>query len=47
MYEKFNEILRGHQLEVFSGVFGEMMDIALINDGPVTIIFESVEGKIQ
>ncbi len=47
MYEKFNEILRGHQLEVFPGVFGEMMDIALINDGPVTIIIESVEGKIQ
>lgn len=47
MYEKFNDVLRGHQLEVIPGVFGEMMDIALINDGPVTIIFESVEGKIQ
>lgn len=47
MYEKFNEILKGHQIEVFPGVFGEMMEISLINDGPVTIIFESVEGKIQ
>ncbi|MCG7420162.1 D-aminoacyl-tRNA deacylase [Macrococcoides goetzii] len=47
MYEKFNEILKGHQLEVFPGVFGEMLEISLINDGPVTIIFESVEGKIQ
>lgn len=47
MYEKFNEILKRHQLEVFPGVFGEMMEISLINDGPVTIIFESVEGKIQ
>ncbi|WP_414042844.1 D-aminoacyl-tRNA deacylase [Macrococcus animalis] len=47
MYEQFNEILKSYDLEVYPGAFGEMMDISLINDGPVTISFESVEGKIQ
>lgn len=47
MYEQFNDILSSHHLDVYPGAFGEMMDIALVNDGPVTIIFESVEGKVQ
>ncbi len=32
--------LRGHGLEVGTGVFGAMMDVELVNDGPVTIIVE-------
>lgn len=41
LYQKFNEILRkDHDLEVFPGVFGEHMDVELVNSGPVTIIIE-------
>lgn len=37
----FNEQLKTYGLHVETGVFGAMMDVALINDGPVTIIVES------
>jgi len=41
LYEEFNEILRNeHGLQVETGVFGAMMDIDFINDGPVTLIVE-------
>jgi len=41
LYLKFNEILRNsYGLEVYEGVFGESMDVSLINQGPVTIIIE-------
>ncbi|KGR74460.1 D-aminoacyl-tRNA deacylase [Ureibacillus sinduriensis] len=42
LWEAFNEELRDvHGLQVETGVFGAMMDVSLINDGPVTIIVES------
>jgi len=41
LWDAFNEALRGHGLHVETGVFGAMMDVALINDGPVTVIVES------
>lgn len=41
LYEYFNEQLRAHGLTVATGVFGAMMDVSLVNDGPVTIIVES------
>jgi D-aminoacyl-tRNA deacylase len=37
----FNEQLKSHGLHVETGIFGAMMDVALVNDGPVTIIVES------
>lgn len=37
----FNERLRDHGLTVKEGEFGAHMDVALINDGPVTILFDS------
>ncbi|MEG0471247.1 MAG: D-aminoacyl-tRNA deacylase [Solibacillus sp.] len=37
----FNEQLKTIGLHVETGIFGAMMDVALINDGPVTIIVES------
>lgn len=40
LYEAFNERLRAQGLMVETGQFGAMMDIALINDGPVTLILE-------
>lgn len=41
LYELFNERL-GHHLStpVETGVFGAMMDVHLVNDGPVTILIE-------
>jgi len=41
MYEAFNEELRKQGLHVETGVFGAMMDVRLLNDGPVTLILES------
>ncbi len=40
-YELFVEALRGHGIHVETGVFGAMMDIELVNRGPVTIMVES------
>lgn len=40
LWEYFNERLRSHRLIVETGRFGAMMDVQLINDGPVTIILE-------
>ena len=41
LWDAFNEVLRGHGLQVETGIFGADMDVALVNDGPVTIIVES------
>jgi len=39
MYEKFVKAL-SEKITVKTGVFGAMMDVSLINDGPVTIMLE-------
>ena len=41
IWNYFNESLREQGLKVETGVFGAMMDVSLVNDGPVTIIIES------
>jgi D-tyrosyl-tRNA(Tyr) deacylase len=38
--------LQGHGLPVETGVFGAMMDVSLVNAGPVTLVIESVDGTI-
>jgi D-aminoacyl-tRNA deacylase len=40
LYERFVEILRATGLAVGTGEFGAMMDVELVNDGPVTLILE-------
>jgi D-tyrosyl-tRNA(Tyr) deacylase len=40
LYESFKSHLRGHGLRVESGEFGAMMDVELVNDGPVTLWLE-------
>jgi len=41
IYDIFNKILREkYHIKVLEGIFGENMDITLVNDGPVTIIIE-------
>ncbi|UJF31964.1 D-aminoacyl-tRNA deacylase [Paenibacillus hexagrammi] len=41
LYHKFNEMLRAQGLHVETGMFGEMMDVSLVNWGPVTLIVDS------
>jgi len=41
LYERFNNLLREKDIKVETGIFGAMMDVELINDGPVTLIVES------
>ncbi|PKG24435.1 D-aminoacyl-tRNA deacylase [Niallia nealsonii] len=41
LYEDFNDCLKAKGLVVETGIFGSMMDVSLINDGPVTLILES------
>ena len=38
---------REHQVPVKKGIFGAMMEVYLINDGPVTLIVESRASKDQ
>ena len=38
--ERFAERLRLLGVEVATGIFGAMMDVALVNDGPVTLLLE-------
>lgn len=40
LYERFIDSLRGRGLTVESGTFQAMMEVELINDGPVTILLE-------
>lgn len=46
LYEYFNTQLRNQSIYVETGKFGEMMDVELINEGPVTIMIETKQGKI-
>ncbi len=43
LYDRFNERLRGLGLPVETGRFGAMMDVRLVNWGPVTLIVDSRE----
>ena len=43
LYLYFNEYLRKEGMHVEEGVFGADMKIALVNDGPITIILDSKE----
>ncbi|GCF93255.1 D-aminoacyl-tRNA deacylase [Enterococcus florum] len=43
LYEYFNEKLREQGVVVETGEFGGDMAVALVNDGPVTIIFDTRE----
>jgi len=40
LYERFLAGLRGRGLKVESGEFGAMMEVELVNDGPVTLWIE-------
>lgn len=41
LYDRFNALLRESGLRVETGKFGAMMDVELVNSGPVTLILDS------
>ncbi len=43
LYELYIELLLKEGLHVESGVFGAMMEVELLNDGPVTILLDSAD----
>jgi len=43
LYRKFIEVLRGKGVQVAEGRFQEMMDVYLVNDGPVTMLLDSTK----
>lgn len=46
LYNLFIEIVSHSGLKVKSGVFGAMMEVSLVNDGPVTIMIDSPSERI-
>ena len=40
MYQLVVQRIKGEGLEVQTGTFAAMMDVALVNDGPVTILID-------
>ena len=38
LFENFNNILRKHDIVVKEGIFGEEMEVSLLNHGPFTIV---------
>src|SRR3990170_2172579 len=40
LYERFLALLRARDARVETGEFGAMMDVELVNDGPVTLFLE-------
>ena len=43
LYEAFNEGLQAEGITVATGKFGADMQVALVNDGPVTIVIDTKE----
>jgi len=41
LYERFVQALRAAGVPVETGVFGERMEVALVNDGPATFLLET------
>ena len=44
LYEEFKTIISNYNIKIETGVFGADMKVSLINDGPVTLIIDSIES---
>lgn len=44
LYEKFNEYLREEGVKVETGIFQTIMEVNIVNDGPVTIVYEKLSA---
>ena len=47
LVEYIAELIRDHGINVETGMFGAMMKVGIVNDGPVTIVLEVVDGRVQ
>jgi D-tyrosyl-tRNA(Tyr) deacylase len=47
LVQQVAERIAGHDVPVATGEFGAHMEVDLVNDGPVTIVIETAEGRIQ
>jgi D-tyrosyl-tRNA(Tyr) deacylase len=47
VYERFSDALRALGVPVRTGVFGALMQVELVNDGPVTIILDTESERTQ
>ena len=48
LYQRVGSLLRSeHHLEVQTGIFGAMMKVHILNDGPVTLVVRSPNGSRQ
>ncbi|MBL0940547.1 MAG: D-tyrosyl-tRNA(Tyr) deacylase [Gemmatimonadaceae bacterium] len=47
LYNQFVSLLRQRGAKVSTGEFGAMMDVELVNDGPVTLWLEREAGAVQ
>ena len=47
LFDELVRRLREEGIPVRTGVFGASMQVALINDGPVTIVIDSSQGRIS
>ncbi|MDH3193391.1 MAG: D-aminoacyl-tRNA deacylase [Acidimicrobiia bacterium] len=46
LIDRLAERVSGHGVRVASGEFGAAMEVELLNDGPVTLILETIDGKL-
>ena len=46
LVERFVEELTAMGISVATGRFGEMMELSLVNAGPVTIVFDVSDGRV-
>ena len=44
LYQEFISFLKGKGIKVAEGRFQEMMDVHLVNDGPVTVLLDSAKN---
>jgi len=47
LFDRFLELLRNEGVPVETGVFGALMEVEFVNDGPVTLIWEDAPEKIR
>lgn len=47
MVDRVVKLLEDQDIEVAAGRFGAMMDVELLNSGPVTIVLDVADGRVQ
>lgn len=47
MVDHVVDLIEAHEVPVATGEFGAMMDVELLNAGPVTIVVDVADGRVQ